>query len=99
MKIENFRAAFESIAARRTERPDEAGSGDRSRAVGADSAGDRLEVSPEAAKMAAAVRAAQQAPAVREDVVARVREKLEAGELADSTTVAERMLDDLLGGR
>ncbi|MBI4264103.1 MAG: flagellar biosynthesis anti-sigma factor FlgM [Acidobacteria bacterium] len=60
--------------------------------------GDRVEVSAEAQLLTTAIAAAQNAPEIRTELVERMRQKLEAGEIGrDSGTLADRMIDDLLG--
>jgi anti-sigma28 factor (negative regulator of flagellin synthesis) len=60
--------------------------------------GDRVEMSPDLRLVAAALRAAAASPEIRHDVVQRMRELLDSGELgADTRQLAERMIDDLLG--
>lgn len=59
--------------------------------------GDRVEVSGDAALLAAALKAANSAPDVRADVVERMREKLAQGRVGkDSGALADAILDDLL---
>jgi flagellar biosynthesis anti-sigma factor FlgM len=60
---------------------------------------DRVEVSQDAQLLASALAAAEQAPAIRADVVERARQKLNAGEIGnDSTKLADQLIDDLLDG-
>lgn len=57
---------------------------------------DRVELSGDAALFAAAVRAADEAPAVRTDLVEKMRKKLQDGQLgADPLKLADAMLDGL----
>ena len=59
---------------------------------------DRVEVSADAQLLAAATDAAQKTPAVRTELVERMKQKLDAGEIGnDSGRLADRMIDDLLG--
>ena len=59
---------------------------------------DRVEVSEGAQLLASAISAANEAPAVRTDLVERLRQKLNAGEIGnDSARLADRLIDDLLG--
>lgn len=59
---------------------------------------DRIEVSSDAQLMAAALTAASETPAIRQDVVERAKEKLAKGELgADAAKLADALLDDVLG--
>ncbi len=63
----------------------------------AGSRNDRVELSPDAKLADVAVRAAARVPEVRQDVVERVRAKLEAGELGtDLYRLADKMIDSLL---
>lgn len=63
----------------------------------APAAGDRVEVSADAKLLAAATDAAQKSPAVRTELVERMKQKLNAGELGnDSGKIADKMIDDLL---
>lgn len=58
--------------------------------------GDRLNVSTDAQFITEAVRAANQAPDVRRDVVERAKAKLAAGELgSDPFKLADKIIDDL----
>lgn len=59
--------------------------------------GDRVEVSADAQLMTSALNATQKTPAVRTELVERLREKFNAGEIGnDSGRLADRMIDDLL---
>jgi flagellar biosynthesis anti-sigma factor FlgM len=61
-------------------------------------AGDRVDVSNDARLMSSALQAASGAPAIRQDVVERARQKLAAGEVGnDPMRLADRMIDSLLG--
>ena len=63
------------------------------RAAGAD----RVEVSKDAQLMSSALQEASKAPAIRQDVVERARQKLAAGEVGnDPERLAERMIDNML---
>ena len=58
---------------------------------------DRVEVSEDARLMTSALKAANDAPAVRQDLVERMRKLLESGELGkDSAKVADKLIDHLL---
>lgn len=62
--------------------------------------GDRIEVSSDAQLMAAALTAASEPTAIRQDVVERAKEKLAKGELgADANRLADAILDDVLGNK
>ena len=59
--------------------------------------GDRVELSGDAALLTAALKAANQATGIRTELVDRMREKLDAGKVgADSVTLADAIIDDLL---
>ena len=59
---------------------------------------DRFEVSPDARLADYAIRAANEAPDIRPEVVERARQKLLSGELgADVERLAGRMIDAMLG--
>jgi len=97
MKIEATRPNLESEATSQTGR---VGTG-RARDAQSGSTtqvSDRVELSGDAALAAAARRAAEQAPDIRQDLVDRMRAKLEAGEIGnDPERLADRMIDHLLG--
>jgi flagellar biosynthesis anti-sigma factor FlgM len=58
---------------------------------------DKVELSPDAKLMAAALKAADGPAAVRTDVVEAMKQKLAAGEIGnDSGRLADRILDDLI---
>jgi flagellar biosynthesis anti-sigma factor FlgM len=101
MKVEGNRpdqltrsdAAQQAQQAERTQ----AGRADRGRA--GEVGGDRVEVSGDARLMNSALQEASKAPAIRQDVVERARQKLAAGEVGnDPLRLADRMIDGLLGG-
>ena len=59
--------------------------------------GDRVELSSDAQLVSQAVKAAEDAPAIRQDVVARARQKLMDGQIGgDSLKLADRLIDHLL---
>jgi negative regulator of flagellin synthesis FlgM len=59
---------------------------------------DRIEVSADARLVNDAVRAANDSPDIRQDLVERAKQKLAAGELGSNPErLAERMIDTLLG--
>jgi flagellar biosynthesis anti-sigma factor FlgM len=63
----------------------------------ATTSGDRVEVSADAKLLSTAIDAAQKAPEVRTELVERMKQKLNAGEIGnDSGKLADRMIDDLL---
>ena len=58
---------------------------------------DRVEVSADAQLMTSALNATQESPAVRTELVERLKQKFDAGEIGnDSGRLADRMIDDLL---
>jgi flagellar biosynthesis anti-sigma factor FlgM len=58
---------------------------------------DKVEVSADAQLLTAALKATNNSPEIRTDVVERMRQKLAAGELgSDSGRLADRLIDDLL---
>jgi flagellar biosynthesis anti-sigma factor FlgM len=60
--------------------------------------GDRVEVSSDAQLVTAALRAADEVPAIRVDAVERARRALEENRVAtDSSRLADRIIDSLLG--
>lgn len=62
--------------------------------------GDAVQVSDEARLRAAALKAVEDAPAIRPEAVARGKALLESGKLgADAGALADRMIDALLGDR
>ena len=98
MKIDRNRPALENeateaskrtVADRRVQRSGvDRSSGDKS---------DRVEVSSDAQLMSSAISATQSAPAIRTELVERLRQKLNAGEVGqDSGKLADRLIDDLL---
>ncbi len=97
MKIEGNRPGIDTTATEATRRPaaDERLARTGARPAGA--SGDSVEVSADAKLLAEAVRTAHATPAIRADVVERMREKLAAGEIGnDAARLADRMLDDIL---
>jgi flagellar biosynthesis anti-sigma factor FlgM len=60
-------------------------------------AGDRVELSGDAALRAAALKAANAAPAIRTELVDRMREKLKTGQVGnDAGALADAIIDDQL---
>src|SRR5690242_17713905 len=58
---------------------------------------DRVEMSADAQLMTSALNASQKTPAIRTELVERLREKFNAGEIGnDSGRLADRLIDDLL---
>jgi len=63
----------------------------------AGSSRDRVEVSEDAQLLTTALSAAEKAPAIRTELVERLKEKLNAGEIGqDSGRLADRLIDDIL---
>lgn len=98
MKIDGNRPAHDTSAtdgARRTGK--DAGVQQGSGVAPSAAAGDRVELSGDAALRAAALKAANAAPAIRTDLVDRMREKLNAGKVGnDAGALADAILDDQL---
>lgn len=68
-----------------------------SRVSGGGTSGDRVQFSDDARLLSTAVQAAEQAPAIRQDVVERAKAKLASGEIgADPGRLADRIIDSLL---
>jgi flagellar biosynthesis anti-sigma factor FlgM len=58
---------------------------------------DRVEVSSDAQLLTSALTAAQKTPAIRTELVERIKEKLSKGEVGnDHAKLADRLIDDLL---
>jgi flagellar biosynthesis anti-sigma factor FlgM len=96
MKIEGRSPNAEALANQRLEqlRSDRSSTADRT----GSRSGDRVDLSSEAQLVSSVFRAAQDASAIRQDVVERAQRKLASGELgADSMRLADRMIDHLLG--
>jgi hypothetical protein len=55
-----------------------------------------VELSSDAQLVTSAVKAAEGAPAIRQDAVERARQKLMAGEIGDPVKLADRLIDHLL---
>jgi flagellar biosynthesis anti-sigma factor FlgM len=95
MKIQGNGPNHETSAAARLEQARTERDG-RTARVGAQG-GDRVELSSDAQLVTKAVKAAGDAPAIRQDVVARARQKLMAGQVgSDSLKLADRLIDHLL---
>ncbi|MFN8057693.1 MAG: flagellar biosynthesis anti-sigma factor FlgM [Vicinamibacterales bacterium] len=93
---------IESNGANSVQQADEAQQAERSSAArtpkeahGA-SRSDRVDVSSDARLVSDALKAASDAPAIRQDAVERAKKKLESGELgSDPYKLADRIIDDL----
>ncbi len=98
MKIEGNRPGIDTTAADAAQRvaTDQQTRGTR---VGnrSTAGGDTVEVSADAKLLSQAMKTADATPAIRADVVERVKEKLAAGEIGnDAGRLADRMLDDIV---
>jgi flagellar biosynthesis anti-sigma factor FlgM len=98
MKIDGNRPAGSTSDAEATRRLDQARKAAERTAVERQTdKGDRVEVSKDAQLMTSALKAAQEAPAIRQDVVERARQALDKGEVGkDSQKLADRLIDALL---
>jgi flagellar biosynthesis anti-sigma factor FlgM len=95
MKIQGSSPNQETSATSRLDqtRTERQGKADRT----GDSGTDRVELSSDAQLASSAVRAATDAPSIRQDVVDRARQKLLAGEIGqDPLKLADRLIDHLL---
>ena len=97
MKIEGNNPAADGLAARKLEKAQiearEAAAADAARRR------DRVELSPDAALAATAVKAASQAPDIRPDVVERMKRAVAAGSVGNdphalAASLIDRMLDE-----
>ncbi len=96
MKIEGDRT-YGVQDAQQTAQADRVQSGRDTRSGNSQQAGDRVEVSADARLLSSALSAAERAPEIRQDVVERARQKLEAGEIGnDPARLADRIIDSLL---
>src|SRR5919109_1490807 len=96
MKIESNNSGPENLAARKLERAQAEATQDAI-ANGGGKAGDRVELSSDAALARAAVKAVDEAPDVRADVVERMKKALAAGEVGkDAHALAETLIDRML---
>jgi negative regulator of flagellin synthesis FlgM len=96
MKIEGNRPRIDTTAAGEAEK---VAADRRTGKVGGAQASscDSVEVSADAKLLSQAMKAAQDSPDIRVDVVERMREKLAAGTVGnDSGRLADRLIDDLL---
>lgn len=98
MKIDGNRPAHDASATDGTRRTGkDAGVQQGSATAPAAAGGDRVELSSDAALRAAALRAATAAPAIRTELVERMREKLNAGQIGnDAGALADAIIDDQL---
>lgn len=98
MKIDGNRPAHDTSATDGTRRTGkDAGVPQGSGVAPAAAAGDRVELSGDAALRAAALKAANAVPAIRTELVERLREKLTAGQIGnDAGALADAIIDDQL---
>ena len=97
MKIDGNRQAGATSDAEATRRLDKALKTERTAVERQTDKSDRVEVSKDAQLMTSALKAAQDAPAVRQDVVERARQALNNGEVGkDSRKLADKLIDTLL---
>jgi len=98
MKIDGNRPAHDASATDGTRRTGkDAGVHQGSGVAPLTTAGDRVELSGDAALRAAALKAANAAPEIRSELVERLREKLNAGQIGnDAGALADAILDDQL---
>jgi flagellar biosynthesis anti-sigma factor FlgM len=97
MKIDGNRQAASTSDAEATKRLDQARKTERTAVERQTDKSDRVEVSKDAQLMTTALKAAQDAPAVRQDVVERARQALDKGEVGnDSRRLADKLIDTLL---
>jgi flagellar biosynthesis anti-sigma factor FlgM len=97
MKIDGNRQAGATSDAEATRRLDQARKTERTAVERQTDKSDRVEVSKDAQLMTSALKAAQDAPAVRQDVVERARQALNNGEVGkDSRKLADKLIDTLL---
>ena len=98
MKIDGNRPAHDASATDGTRRTGTDAGVHQGRGVAPlTTAGDRVELSGDAALRAAALKAANAAPEIRSELVERLREKLNAGQIGnDAGALADAILDDQL---
>ena len=97
MKIDGNRQAPAMSDAEATKRLDQARKTERTAVERQTDKSDRVEVSKDAQLMTSALKAAQDAPAVRQDVVERARQALNNGEVGqDSRKLADKLIDTQL---
>ncbi len=95
MKIQGSSPNHEASAATRLDQTRLERQGQANRSTGTGS--DRVELSSDAQLADSAVRAATNAPAIRQDAVDRARQKLAAGQVGqDVNSLADHLIDHLL---
>ena len=98
MKIQGNRPDNDAAIAQNT-KVDRGGADVRPGAGAKAGQGDRVALSSEAALASSAAKAAAESPDVRMDLVNRMRELMERGELgADADALADRLIDGMLEG-
>ncbi len=98
MRIDGTQPEQNGVSINRAEsnRPERASSGRHQKAALTGSA-DRVALSPDAKLMAGALKAAGESPAVRQELVERLRQKLAAGEVGSNVErLAESLITHLL---
>jgi flagellar biosynthesis anti-sigma factor FlgM len=99
IKIDPNRQPGGPDSAKRLETPRQAERSERATTSKPEGKSDRVEVSKDAQLLTSALKVATSTPEVRADAVERARQALEDGRIGqDSTTLAERIIDDLLKG-
>jgi negative regulator of flagellin synthesis FlgM len=97
MKIHGHQASLDTESTNRTDATRKVDATVSERATRAERKTDSVEVSADARLLTDAMKAAGDAPDIRQDVVERMRRLMESGELGrDSTRLAERVIDHLL---
>jgi flagellar biosynthesis anti-sigma factor FlgM len=97
MRIDGQTPPTDAEAARRLESTNAADRASRTGSAKPAAGTDRVDVSSDAQLVAAAIRAAEDAPAIRPDAVERARRALENGTLgSDTDRLADRIIDSLL---
>lgn len=98
MKIDGNRPSHDTQAADGARRSGKDAGVRQGQGIGpATSSGDRVELSGDAALRANALKAALEAPAIRTELVEKMREKLNAGRIGqDAGALADAILDDQL---
>jgi len=97
MKIDGNRPAHDASATDATRRTGKDAAVHQGSGVAPAATGDRVELSGDAALRADALKAANAAPDIRTELVDRLREKLNAGQIgSDAGALADAILDDQL---
>ena len=97
MKIDGNRPTHDTAAAEATRRSAKDGVQQGGGVAPSAAAGDRVELSGDASLRAAALKAANDAPGIRTELVDKMREKLNAGKIGnDANALADAIIDDQL---